>query len=64
MHGTLRTLALAGTVALLAATTAAAEQPMTGEPAPDFRLESLDGDTGALSDFRGDYVVLHFGAGW
>lgn len=43
---------------------AAQEHPMRGDEAPEFRLESLEGESLALSDFRGDYVVLHFGAGW
>lgn len=49
---------------LLAAVPAAGEQPMLGSEAPELRLESLDGETLALSDFRGSFVVLHFGAGW
>lgn len=39
-------------------------QPMIGEPAPAFSLESLEGKRVSLEDFRGKYVVLHFGAGW
>ena len=33
-------------------------------PAPDFSLESLDGKTLRLSDFRGKAVLLNFGATW
>lgn len=35
-----------------------------GQPAPDFELESLDGDTVRLSDFRGKKVFLNFWASW
>jgi len=33
-------------------------------PAPDFSLESLDGTTMRLSDFRGKAVLLNFWATW
>lgn len=33
-------------------------------PAPDFALESLDGKTMRLSDFRGKAVLLNFWATW
>jgi peroxiredoxin len=35
-----------------------------GEAAPDFKLQSLDGETLRLSDFQGKPVVLIFGATW
>ena len=38
--------------------------PGTGEIAPDFVSSSPDGDQIALSDLRGEYVVLNFWAGW
>jgi len=34
------------------------------KPAPDFSLESLDGKTMRLSDFRGKAVLLNFWATW
>jgi thiol-disulfide isomerase/thioredoxin len=37
---------------------------MTNGPAPDFSLQSLDGKTLRLSDFRGKAVVLNFWATW
>ncbi len=40
------------------------KQPMVGEPAPAFRLQTLEGKTLALADQRGKFVVLHFGTGW
>jgi peroxiredoxin len=36
----------------------------TGQPAPDFELVSLDGETVRLSDFRGKAVLLNFWATW
>jgi peroxiredoxin len=38
--------------------------PARGEPAPDFVLQSLDGATIQLSEFRGTPVVLNFWATW
>lgn len=35
-----------------------------GEPAPDFALSTLDGQTFSLSSFRGRPVVLYFWASW
>src|SRR6202795_857991 len=37
---------------------------MQSGPAPDFALQSLDGKTLHLSDFRGKAVVLNFWATW
>jgi peroxiredoxin len=34
------------------------------EPAPDFTLHSIDGETIRLSDFRGKAVLLNFWATW
>jgi hypothetical protein len=34
-----------------------------GSPAPDFELESTDGDQIRLSGFRGRPVLLHMGSG-
>lgn len=42
----------------------AAEQPMLGKAAPEFRLQDLEGRTLSLVDLRGKLVVLHFGASW
>ena len=42
----------------------AMEHPMIGEEAPAFDLPSLNGDNVNSADLRGQYVVLHFGAGW
>jgi len=42
----------------------AAAVQMKGEMAPDFALQSLDGKTVHLSDFRGKAVLLNFWATW
>jgi len=38
--------------------------PLPGHPAPDFALQSLDGQTLHLSDLHGQAVVLNFWASW
>lgn len=40
------------------------DHPFIGSAAPEFHLESVDGDSLALRDLRGKYVVLHFGTSW
>ena len=41
------------------------ESPLIGKPAPDFELVTLDGtERVALSDLRGDVVVINFFASW
>src|ERR1700694_5864783 len=37
---------------------------LQGQPAPNFTLESVDGQTVHLSDFRGKGVLLNFWATW
>ncbi|HSM12507.1 MAG TPA: TlpA disulfide reductase family protein [Thermoanaerobaculia bacterium] len=46
------------------AAASAAEQPMLGEPAPGFRLETLEGTTFDLAETRGEIVVVHFATSW
>jgi cytochrome c biogenesis protein CcmG/thiol:disulfide interchange protein DsbE len=43
---------------------AQANSAKVGEVAPDFELETLDGGTVRLSDFRGKPVVVNFWASW
>ncbi|MFQ5889115.1 MAG: TlpA family protein disulfide reductase [Gemmatimonadota bacterium] len=38
--------------------------PLIGEAAPAFHLETLDGDSLALEELRGQVVVLNFWASW
>ncbi len=38
--------------------------PEPGSPAPDFTLQTLDGETITLSDLRGQPVVINFWATW
>lgn len=55
-------VALAGSAAVCTAAglVAIPEQPQANE----FSLPALDGSRHALSDFRGDYVLVNFWAGW
>jgi cytochrome c biogenesis protein CcmG, thiol:disulfide interchange protein DsbE len=38
--------------------------PQVGDEAPDFTLQTLDGTTVSLSDYRGEPVVVNFWASW
>jgi peroxiredoxin len=38
--------------------------PKVGDQAPDFTLQTLDGKTVSLSDYRGQPVVINFWASW
>ena len=35
-----------------------------GQPAPDFKLQNLDGESVSLSDFKGKTVLVNFWASW
>ncbi|MGH7475701.1 MAG: peroxiredoxin family protein [Longimicrobiales bacterium] len=41
-----------------------AAPPMAGDPAPDFAAPTLEGDTLALSELRGQVVLLNIWATW
>jgi len=45
---------------LAAASAPAADMPAEGSNAPDFTLQSQEGKTVSLKDFRGQWVVLYF----
>jgi peroxiredoxin len=38
--------------------------PLVGGPAPQFELQTIEGQTVKLSDFKGEFVVLNFWATW
>ena len=38
--------------------------PISGHPAPDFTLKTLDGQEVSLSDFQGQPVIINFWATW
>ncbi len=40
------------------------EQPLIGQPAPDFRLKAVGGEPIGLADLRGKFLVVHFAATW
>ena len=47
-------------VSLVITSCSTAEVPQVGDQAPDFTLESIDGESISLSDFRGQPVLLVF----
>jgi cytochrome c biogenesis protein CcmG/thiol:disulfide interchange protein DsbE len=51
-------------VALGAAMRRSSTGPVPGEPAPDFALQTFDGEAISLDEFRGQVVVLNFWASW
>jgi thioredoxin-dependent peroxiredoxin len=55
-----RILFLAAPVLALSLSLAAAEMPAAGAPAPGFTLQSQEGKTVSLKDFKGQWVVLYF----
>jgi peroxiredoxin len=50
--------------AAIQAPLADASQPVVGEPAPNFKATTLDGDKLQLSDFKGQVLILNFWASW
>lgn len=55
---------VSGLVIAGCSSSAPAEGIKVGKPAPDFQLQSLDGQAVSLSDFRGKGVLLNFWASW
>ena len=48
------------TLAVLGASALNAQVPQVGDPAPDFRLDRVDGGQAVLSDFEGQVVLIFF----
>jgi cytochrome c biogenesis protein CcmG/thiol:disulfide interchange protein DsbE len=46
--------------ALVSVNVAAAQDPVVGQAAPDFKLTTLDGQDLTLADFKGQVLVLNF----
>ncbi len=40
------------------------DSSLIGQPAPDFALETIDGEVARLSDYRGKTVIISFWATW
>jgi len=59
-----RILAAAGLIAAIGAPPALAKPPVVGQPAPDFKITTLDGKQLTLADFKGQVLVLNFWATW
>lgn len=58
---------LAAALVCLALATAApvmAAKPRVGQPAPDFKVTTLDGRHLTLADFRGQVLVINYWAAW
>jgi len=53
-------LAIPALALILAGSVRAADVPAEGSAAPDFTLQSQEGKTVSLKDFRGQWVVLYF----
>ena len=47
-------------LAVLATSALDAQTPRSGNPAPDFLLDRLDGGQATLSDFEGQVVLIFF----
>ena len=59
MHRDSKWQGLLALVVLLACSSAAPALVKTGEQAPDFTLQQLDGAQVSLSDFRGKVVLIN-----
>ena len=49
---------------VITACSAPATSSQVGQPAPDFQLQNLDGQSISLSDFKGKPVLINFWATW
>jgi DsbE subfamily thiol:disulfide oxidoreductase len=52
------------TLAILIASCAGNQNPRIGKPAPEFQLNTLDGQPVSLSDLKGKPVLINFWASW
>lgn len=59
MHRHTKWQGLLALILLLAMTSTASALVKTGEQAPDFTLQQLDGGQVSLSDFRGKVVLIN-----
>ena len=60
----LRIIAIGAALVAMATSQALAAPPKVGQLAPNFRVETFDGQRLQLSDFKGQVVVLNFWATW
>ncbi len=56
----MRTLIISAFLISLTFATAAMADAVIGEPAPDFKLKSAEGETVTLESLKGDYVILEW----
>ncbi len=54
----MRVLAVIGTVLFLLVGTAFGKSPVPGDKAPDFSVQSMDGKSASLADFKGKVVLV------
>jgi cytochrome c biogenesis protein CcmG, thiol:disulfide interchange protein DsbE len=54
----MRALAIIGTLYFLFAGTAFAKSPVAGDKAPDFSVQTMDGKSASLADFKGKVVLV------
>jgi cytochrome c biogenesis protein CcmG, thiol:disulfide interchange protein DsbE len=54
----MRALAVIGTIYFLLVGTAFAKSPVAGDKAPDFFVQTMDGNSASLADFKGKVVLV------
>jgi thiol-disulfide isomerase/thioredoxin len=64
MNASRLTVALLSGLTILSAEPVQAASPTVNKPAPDFQVETFDGQHLRLSDFKGQVVILNFWATW
>jgi len=53
-------IAILGLIAIIVTACSGPSVARVGQPAPDFKLKNLEGESVSLSDFRGNTVLLNF----